>query len=67
MTTPSPKKAVKLEIDPTLHAELKACADHYHASVRATIVRYITNGVAADQEMIRRERAKRQGGGGDGG
>lgn len=66
MDTTTPKKAVKLEMDPGLHADLKACADHYHASVRATILRYIANGIQADQETISRERAKRRQGGGAG-
>lgn len=65
-TTPT-KKALKLEMDPALHIELKACADHYRASVRATILRYIANGIQADQETIRRERAGRRQEGGTGG
>lgn len=58
------KKAIKLEMPPELHEQIKECADHYGASVRGTILRYIRNGIEVDQESFRRERfrARQEGG-----
>lgn len=47
-----PKKAVKIEMDPQLHAQVRTAADHYGASIRGTIVRYIREGLQRDQARM---------------
>lgn len=52
------KRRVLVELDPELHDQVRAMADHYGASVRGTIVRYIREGLAYDQSRPSRGMAQ---------
>lgn len=44
---------VVIVLDTDLHAQVKAMAAHYGASIRGTLARYAREGVERDQKTIR--------------